>query len=220
MPLRHKEQALCGQNLAGLVSSYGPISARHLRSGSPFSNLGRGRAKEVMGARSAGTPPCAVPRPPAGRTLIDPPICRCEARVCRARLQSLCSGSPRAEAMLTVNATAAAAYGLKYSCASGALPPTLWAAIFAIATDRAFWIRCAASGVFATLLYCGFGLYIAGRFPREVCVCMRGAFPSIPLSPPPPLPFPGRRWPPSCARAAPPCPAPLAPTGPLIFGSP
>ena len=116
------------------------------------------------------------------------------------------------------------AYGAAYSCANAPLPPTLGAALHAIVSDPAFWVRCAASGVIATLLYCGFGLVMSRRYPREVRVRRAPATASSPppslTRPPAPFPTAARRCRPSRARAARPWRAPLARTGPLTFGWP
>ena len=65
--------------------------------------------------------------------------------------------SPLANSTITTNLKVA------YSCAGLPLPATLWGMLHAVAVDPAFHLRCALSGVFATLLYCGFGYLIAGK---------------------------------------------------------
>ena len=67
-----------------------------------------------------------------------------------------------------LNNTITSSITKSYSCAGLPLPPTLWQMLVAVAVDPAFQLRCAISGVFATLLYCVFGYFIAGKYDRKV----------------------------------------------------
>jgi hypothetical protein len=82
-------------------------------------------------------------------------------------------------------------------------PDTVWGFVTEIVVDPQFHLQCALSGVFATLLYCAFGYFIAGKYGRVVRGL--GSFLRCPQPPSPPT----RDRPPAKA-ALPPSPSPFA----------